>query len=259
MIDTHSHIYDEVFENDIDDVIARAKETGVSHIVLPNVDSETLQPMLSLEAKDPNFFHAAIGVHPTSINADYEKELALVKVELDRRKYIAIGEIGIDLYWDKSFLKEQVIAFEQQLQWAIEYDLPVIIHVRDAFPETLEVVERINCEQLRGIFHSFSGTEEDAKRILALGGFKLGINGVLTFKNSGLSNVLQEIPLKHLVLETDAPYLTPVPFRGKRNEPAYLQYVIVKLSEVYGLPEEEVVKKTDENSLEVLKILTLRA
>ncbi len=257
MIDTHSHIYDEAFDKDIDEVIARAKEAGVSHVVLPNVDSETLQPMLSLEEKDPSFFHAAIGVHPTSVKADYEKELALVKSELDRRKYIAIGEIGIDLYWDKTFLKEQVIVFEQQLQWAIEYDLPVIIHVRDAFAETFEVVERNNCDKLRGIFHSFTGTQEDAQRILDLKGFKLGINGVLTFKNSDLSNVLQKVPLNELVLETDAPYLTPVPYRGKRNEPSYLQYVIAKLSEVYGVSENEVIKKTDENSLEILKILTL--
>lgn len=259
MIDTHSHIYLPDFDLDRAEVIFRAKEAGVTHIVLPNVDAETLPQMLALEATDPQFFHAAIGLHPTSVNADFAAELALVKQELDRRKYCAIGEIGIDLYWDKTFYPQQKLVFEQQLEWAIQYDLPVIIHVRDAFPETLEIVERYNCPSLRGIFHSFGGSVDDARRIMSLGGFKMGVNGVVTFKNSGLSQVLQIIPLDYLVLETDAPYLTPVPHRGKRNESAYLSLIVSKLQDLYQQSYESIVKKTTENSLEVLKILILPA
>lgn len=257
MIDTHSHIYLSDFDEDRVEVIERAKAAGVKHIILPNVDSETMPAMLALEALDTNYFSAAIGLHPTSVKEDFIKELELVKQELNRRPYCAIGEVGIDLYWDKTFFKQQKAAFEQQLEWAIEYDLPVIIHVRDAFLETLEIVEQFNCDKLRGIFHSFGGSVEDAKRIMALGGFKMGINGVVTFKNSGLAGILESVPLENIVLETDAPYLTPTPHRGKRNEPAYLQLIINKLSEVYGQTYDYVVKKTTENSLEVLKILTL--
>lgn len=257
MIDTHSHIYLPEFDGDREEVITRAKAAGVTHIVLPNVDRETMPAMLALEATEPNFFHAAIGLHPTSVDKEFIPELELVKQELDRRSYCAIGEIGIDLYWDKTFFKQQKAAFEQQLEWAVEYDLPVIIHVRDAFPETLGIVEQFNCDKLRGIFHSFGGSVADAEKIISFGGFKLGINGVVTFKNSGLAAVLEQVPLEYIVLETDAPYLSPVPHRGKRNEPAYLQLITAKIAEVYKEPVENIVKKTRENSLEVLKRLTL--
>jgi TatD DNase family protein len=259
MIDTHSHIYLEEFDNDRAAVIDRAKAVGVEHIVLPNVDNTTLARMLHLEASDPTFFHAAIGLHPTSVNADYEKELAWVMRELDSHPYCAIGEVGLDLYWDKTFVKEQVTVFERQLQWAVDYDLPVIIHVRDAFELAIASVEKYNNASLKGIFHSFGGTVEEAQRIMGLGGFKMGINGVVTFKNSTLGSVLPHVPLEYLVLETDAPYLTPVPYRGKRNESAYLEYIKNKLAEVYNLSPEEIAKKTLQNSVETLKILTLPA
>jgi TatD DNase family protein len=253
MIDTHSHIYLPDFDEDRRDVILRAKEAGVTHIILPNVDRETIPAMLDLEAQEPSFFHAAIGLHPTSVNANFFKELELVKQELNRRPYCAIGEIGIDLYWDKTFFKQQQAAFEQQLEWAIEYELPVIIHVRDAFTETLDIVERNNCDKLRGVFHSFGGSEADAKRIMDLEGFMLGINGVVTFKNSGLSKVLESVPLDYIVLETDAPYLTPAPHRGKRNEPYYLSLIMNKLVEVYCESYISIEIKTDKNALNVFK------
>lgn len=259
MIDTHSHIYLEEFDNDRAAVVDRAKAVGVQHIVLPNVDNATLTRMLHLQASDPAFFHAAIGLHPTSVNADYEKELAWVKRELDSRPYCAIGEVGMDLYWDKTFVTEQVHAFERQLQWAVDYDLPVIIHVRDAFELAIASVEKYNNSSLKGIFHSFGGTVEEARRIMALGGFKMGINGVVTFKNSTLGQVLPHVPLEYIVLETDAPYLTPVPYRGKRNESAYLEYIKNKLAEIYNLSPEEIAKKTFQNSVDTLKILTLPA
>jgi len=255
IIDTHSHIYLQEFDEDRGEVILRAKSAGVEHIILPNVDSTTIQPMLDLETSDPDFFHAAIGLHPTSVKDNYQEELALVKQQLDNRSYCAIGEIGIDLYWDKTYIKEQILAFEQQLQWAIDLNLPVIIHVRDAFPEALASVQKLNCEGLRGIFHSFGGTWKDAETIIALGGFYLGINGVITFKNSGLAETLNHIPLDYIVLETDAPYLSPVPFRGKRNEPAYLTYVIDKLTEIYKQPKETILKKTTENALQIFKTI----
>jgi TatD DNase family protein len=247
-IDTHSHIYLPEFDADRSDVILRAQAAGITHIILPNVDQSTLPPLLSLEATDPTWFHPAIGIHPTSINNDYAKDLAWVKDELEHRPYCAIGEIGIDLYWDATFREEQIIVFEQQLQWAIEYRLPVIIHQRNAFGEVIESMEKYNCPELRGVFHSFGGTPDEAQRIIALENFYLGINGVVTFKNAKLSSMLPDIPLDRLVLETDAPYLTPVPYRGKRNESSYLVFVAQKISEIYHITLEETGKITSSNA-----------
>lgn len=249
MIDTHSHIYSEEFDADRAETIQHAKDVGVQHIILPNVDSESLPRMLTLEAEYPEFCHAAIGVHPTSIKEDYLTELALVKSELDRRKWIAIGEIGIDLYWDKSFLAQQIIAFQQQLDWALEYQLPVIIHVRDSFRETMNALEPYRNKGLKGVFHSFVGTIEEANEIIDFGGFYLGINGIVTFKNSGLADVVAQLDLKQILLETDAPYLTPVPYRGKRNESSYVQLVAKKLADVYQLDVEKVVEITTQNAI----------
>lgn len=256
MIDTHSHIYLDDFDTDRDEVVLRAKNAGVSHIILPNIDSSSTQRVLSIEATAPYFFHAAIGVHPTSVKADVEQELAHVEQQLRQHNFCAIGEIGMDLYWDKTYLEEQKIAFKQQLLWAIKHQLPVIIHVRDAFAETLRIVYEYNCPELRGIFHSFSGSLNVANEIIALGGFKLGINGVVTFNNAKLPQTLAKIPIEHIVLETDAPFLTPAPFRGKRNEPAYLSYIVNKLSEIYFCPQEKIIKKTTENSQEIFKTIT---
>jgi TatD DNase family protein len=234
MIDTHSHIYSEEFDPDRAETIQRAKEAGITHIILPNVDSETLPQMLALEAEYPAYCHAAIGLHPTSVKENYREELALIKSELERRSWIAVGEIGIDLYWDKTFLKEQIIAFRQQIEWALEYNLPVIIHVRDSFRETMEALQPYKNSGLKGVFHSFTGGIEEAREIIGFGGFLLGINGIVTFKNSGLAAVVEQINMKHILLETDSPYLTPAPHRGKRNESAYTQLVAKKLTEVYN-------------------------
>ncbi|MDR1679798.1 MAG: TatD family hydrolase [Prevotellaceae bacterium] len=247
MIDTHSHIYLKDFDADRLAVIFRAKNAGVEHIILPNVDSSTLSAMLELEATEPQFFHAAIGLHPTSVKANYADELALIRAELDNRNYCAMGEIGLDLYWDKSFFREQLIVFEQQLQWAVERNLPVIIHVREAFVEVFEVVKKYQ-QDLKGIFHSFGGTVDEARQIMSLNNFKMGINGIITFKNSSLSETLSQVPLEYLVLETDAPYLTPVPHRGKRNEPAFLQFVAQRLAEIYQISEQEISEITTQNA-----------
>lgn len=253
MIDTHSHIYSEEFDEDRELLIQRAKAAGVSAIILPNVDSESLARMLQTEAEYPNYCYASIGLHPTSVKQNYQKELRLVKNELERRAYIAIGEIGIDLYWDRSFFEEQKKAFTQQIEWAIEYDLPVIIHTRDSLDETIKLLSPFKNTALSGIFHSFGGSLADAERILEFENFLIGINGILTFKNSTLRDVLKNISLDYIVTETDAPYLTPVPFRGKRNESAYIAYVVEELSAIYGKSTEEIMNCTTDNALKIFK------
>lgn len=255
MIDTHSHIYSEEFDDDRAEVIARAKAAGVTKIILPNLDSESLPRMLQLESEYPGYCFAAIGLHPTSVKENFAEELAIVKKELDRREYIAIGEIGLDLYWDKSFLKEQIQVFTQQIEWALEYRLPVIIHVRDSFRETMDVLESYRGEGLTGVFHSFTGSIDNAIEIINFGGFLLGINGIVTFKNSGLASTIEKLAPKHILLETDAPYLTPAPFRGKRNESAYLNFVCEKLASVYTMEKAEIIEITTQNACNLFKKL----
>ena len=257
MIDTHSHIYSDDFDADRAEVIRRAQEIGVKHIILPNCDSGTLPQMLALEAAYPGYCHAAIGLHPTSVKEDYIKELALIKLELERRDYLAIGEIGIDLYWDKTLLAEQTIAFKQQVEWALEYHLPVIIHVRDSFRESMNALLPYKNSGLKGVFHSFTGTLEEALEIIAFGRFRLGINGIVTFKNSGLAAVVEKIELKHLLLETDSPYLTPTPYRGKRNESSYVSLVCEKLAAIYQVSVQEIDNVTTNNALELFTKLQL--
>jgi TatD DNase family protein len=254
LIDTHSHIYLPEFDNDREEAIARAKAAGVEHIVLPNVDRETLEPLWQLEATEPTYFHAAIGLHPTSVDSGYKSELAWVESELKRRPYCAIGEIGMDLYWDKTYREQQIEAFEQQLQWAIDYNLPVIIHQRDAFEDTIACVEKYQHPRLRGIFHSFSKSVEQARKILSLGDFYLGINGVVTFKNAKLSQTLAQLSPESIVLETDAPYLTPAPHRSERNESAYVRIVAEKLAEIYHLSIAEIIEITGYNARKLFKI-----
>lgn len=255
MIDTHSHIYSEEFDSDRAEVIARAKAAGITKIILPNVDSESLPRMLQLESEYPGYCFAAIGLHPTSVKENYAEELAIVKKELERREYVAIGEIGIDLYWDKSFLKEQIQVFVQQIEWALEYKLPVIIHVRDSFRETMDVLEQFRGKGLKGVFHSFTGTIDQAREIIEFGGFYIGINGIVTFKNSGLDAVVQQIDPRYLLLETDAPYLTPAPFRGKRNESEYLTLVATKLANTFNMNFNQLTKITTENAYKLFKKL----
>lgn len=254
MIDTHAHLYAEEFDSDRDAVIERAKAAGVTNIILPNIDSSSLDAMLKLEEKHPGFCHAAIGLHPTSVNADYQRELNLIESELKRRPYLAIGEIGIDLYWDKTYAKEQILAFQQQLKWALAYNKPVIIHVRNSFSETMLAMEPFKNSGLRGIFHSFGGTTEEAARIIEFGGFLLGINGIVTFKNSTLGEVIQQTDLEYIVLETDAPYLTPVPHRGKRNESAYMSYTARQIASLQYTSYEAVVKQTTKNALNLFNL-----
>ena len=255
MIDTHSHIYSEEFDSDRAEVIARAKAAGVTKIILPNVDSESLPRMLQLESEYPGYCFAAIGLHPTSVKENYAEELAIVKKELERREYIAIGEIGIDLYWDKSFLKEQIQVFVQQIEWALEYNLPVIIHVRDSFRETMDVLEQFRGKGLKGVFHSFTGTIDQAREIIEFGGFYIGINGIVTFKNSGLDAVVEQIDAQYLLLETDAPYLTPTPFRGKRNESEHLTLIAAKLATIFNINFNQITEITTKNAYKLFKKL----
>jgi len=254
LIDTHSHIYSEEFDADRTVTIFRAKEAGISHIILPNCDSGTLPRMLALEANYPDYCSAAIGLHPTSVKSDFQNELAIVKSELERRKYIAVGEIGIDLYWDKTFLSEQIIAFQKQIEWALEYNLPVIIHIRNSFRETMNALQPYKNKGLTGVFHSFTGSLAEAEEMLDFGDFLLGINGIVTFKNSGLAETVSKINIQNIILETDSPYLTPAPHRGKRNESAYTSLICKKLAEVYNLTVQEIDEKTTANAKSLFAI-----
>ena len=256
LIDTHSHLFLEEFSEDLPQVIERARSAGVTHIFMPNIDSTTIDSMLSVCNTYNDYCFPMIGLHPTSVNADYEKELEIVARELRSfNKYIAIGEVGMDLYWDKTFLKEQQIVLDKQINWALEYDLPVVIHCRDAFGYIYNVLEPYKNTSLKGVFHSFTGTDDEAARILEFSGFLIGINGVVTFKKSRLPEVLTKIPLEKIVLETDSPYLTPVPNRGKRNERAYVKDTLMKVSDIYRMSPEAVGRVTSENALKVFGML----
>ena len=256
MIDTHSHLFLEEFKDDLPEVMARAREAGVSHIFMPNIDSTSIAPLLRVCHAYAKYCFPMIGLHPTSVKEDYEDELRIMEQELAARKdeYVAIGEIGMDLYWDRTYLTEQQIVLERQLEWALAYGLPVVIHCREAFPYIYKVLEAYRHTPLCGIFHSFTGTQEEAERILEFPGFLIGINGVVTFKKSTLPEVLSHIPLERVVLETDSPYLTPVPYRGKRNESSFMKYTLTKVAEVYGLTPEEVSDITSETALKLFRI-----
>lgn len=252
--DTHTHLYLPEFDKDRDLVMENALKNNITRFFLPNIDSTTTLALLALSDAYPKNCFPMMGLHPGSVKENFEEELELVKVALNTNRFYAIGEIGIDLYWDKTFIKEQKIAFQQQIELAKKYALPIVIHMRDAFDETFEIVQAMNDEKLSGIFHCFSGTLEQANKIISLGGFKLGIGGVLTFKNAGLDRVIKEVDTKHLVLETDSPYLSPVPFRGKRNESAYLINVAQTLAELHSISLEQVADITTENSKTIFGI-----
>lgn len=254
MIDTHAHIYSVEFDADRTDVIERAKVSGVEKIILPNIDLESVTPMKKLVQVEPSYFLPAMGLHPEGVKNNYQSELDAIKSELDSGGYYAVGEIGIDLYWDKTYYNQQVAAFKQQVEWALDRDLPIIIHVRESHRQTIEALQPYKGRGLKGLFHCFTGADTEANQIFELGNFKLGIGGVVTFKNSGLAERLTNIPLNKLVLETDSPYLTPVPFRGKRNEPAHVQYVRDKLAEIYAQTPEEVDKITTQTTKELFGI-----
>jgi TatD DNase family protein len=251
--DTHTHLYSSQFKEDQSAMIQRAKDAGVSRFFIPAIDSSYTESMMKLEKNFPKDVFLMMGLHPTSVKENYLEELAHVKEWIDKKKFFAIGEIGIDLYWDSSFLIQQQEAFRTQIKWAKEKKLPIVIHCRDAFDEIFEILEQEKGDSLRGIFHCFTGTKEQAEKAINYN-MKLGIGGVATFKNGKIDRFLNEINLKHIVLETDAPYLAPTPFRGKRNESAYITNVIDKLVEIYKVPFEEIVATTTQNSKVVFGI-----
>lgn len=254
LTDTHTHLFATEFDADRPEMISRALEKGVSRFFLPNIDSDSILPMLNMCDAFPDKCFPMMGLHPCSVFADYEKQLDIVKEWLGKRKFYAIGEIGIDLYHDVTYAEQQKLAFRKQIEWAKEMNLPIVIHCRNSFNEVMEIVTELKDEKLKGIFHCFSGSLEDAQKIIALGDFKMGIGGVVTYKNSTLPQVLANIPLQHIVLETDSPYLTPAPFRGKRNESAYIYYVAEKLAGVYNLPIEKIAEVTTQNSIELFGV-----
>jgi len=250
LIDTHTHLYLEQFRDDIDDVISRAKAVGVEKFYLPSINSKYNKSMHDLEKKYPDNVFCMIGLHPCYVDDNFDLEIDFVKKQIEKHDYKAIGEIGIDLFHEKKYFEQQVIAFEEQIKLAIDYDLPIIIHSRDSFDEIFQVLEKFKCEKLRGIFHCFTGNIDQAHRIIDLN-FHLGIGGVLTFKNGKISEFLNEIPINKIVLETDSPYLAPSPHRGSRNESSYLKIIADKLAEVYNLEIDEISKITQQNSIEI--------
>ena len=250
MIDTHTHLYLEQFRDDIDDVISRAKAVGVEKFYLPSINSKYNKSMHDLEKKYPDDVFCMIGLHPCYVDDNFDLEIDFVKKQIEKHEYKAIGEIGIDLFHEKKYLDQQVDAFEEQIKLAIDYDLPIVIHSRDSFDEIFEVLEKFKCEKLRGIFHCFTGNLDQANKIIDLN-FYLGIGGVVTFKNGKISEFLNEVPIEKIVLETDSPYLAPVPYRGKRNESLYIELVAKKIAEVYDVELDYVSKVTDKNALDV--------
>ena len=251
IVDTHSHMYLSQFNKDRSVAIERAIELGVDRIFLPNIDSGTVDSMMDLVEQFPNNCFPMMGLHPCSVKENVEDELTRIKSYLDKGKYWAVGEIGIDLHWDTSFLEEQKVAFRKQISWAKEKQLPIVIHARKSFDEIFEIVDELNDDKLWGIFHCFTGSYEQAKKILDYGGFKLGIGGVLTYKNAGLAETVARLNPADLVLETDAPYLSPVPYRGKRNETSYTYHVAEKLAEIYNMPLQEIALITTASAHQV--------
>ena len=247
LIDTHCHLYVSDFQSDIEIVLKRAEAQGIEQIYLPAIDSSELDNLLALEKAYPGRCIAMMGLHPCSVKENFEEELGLVRDQLSKRKFAAVGEIGLDFYWDLSFVDQQYEAFRRQVSWALDFDLPVVIHSRNSLDECIGVIRDNQKGSLKGIFHCFGGTLDQARQIMDLG-FYMGIGGVITYKNSGLGEVVKDIPLERLVLETDAPYLTPAPYRGKRNESSYLKYIVQKLSEVKGVSVEEVAAVTTANA-----------
>ena len=247
MVDTHAHIFAEEFKDDLSEVVLRARKVGVKKILLPNIDESSIIDLKSCVLQYPDLFIPMMGLHPTSVTTDWKQQLDIIYNELNCNDYIAVGEIGIDLYWDKMLQAEQVAVFEELLKWSAEKDLPVSIHFRNATKEVINSIKRIGEESVRGVFHSFGGSKEELSDILQLSNFMIGVNGVVTYKNSGLAETLIHCPKDRLVMETDSPYLTPVPFRGKRNESSYLSIIIKKLSEIWQLDENSVMNITNQN------------
>jgi len=254
LIDSHTHIFLEEFDADRDSVMQRAREAGVRLFFLPNIDIESIEQVHRLSDQFPAWCYPMMGLHPTSVKGGFQSDLEIIKAGLNKRKHIAIGEIGLDLYWDKTFLKEQIYAFEEQLQWSIDHDLPVVIHTREAFPQVFESLHKTGVDRLRGVFHSFGGTREELEEIVLCKNFMIGINGVITYKKADFREYLPLFPIERIILETDSPYLSPAPFRGRRNEPAYLLHTAAKLAEVYNLPVDKVAEITTGNALRLFSV-----
>lgn len=250
--DTHAHIYLEEFDTDRTDVLTRAQQVGVERIYLPNIDSTSIDRMLELEEKAKGACFAMMGLHPCSVKKDFEKELYIVESWLSKRRFAAIGEMGTDLYWDKTFWEQQLEAFRIQANWAKQYNVPIVIHSRESLDETIKLVEELQDGNLNGVFHCFTGTAEQANRITSLG-FYLGLGGVTTFKKSGMDEVIPEMDINKIVLETDSPYLAPVPHRGKRNESAYIPLIASKVAQVKNISLEELQRVTSQNAAALFK------
>lgn len=251
--DSHTHLYLKAFSDDREDMVKRAVDAGVMHMFLPNIDSSTTGDMFSLVDKFPIHCFPMMGLHPTSVKENYREELKSIETYLDREGIIAVGETGIDLYWDKTFIREQEEVFKIQIGWAMALDLPLVIHSRESFPEIFKALDETGGKGLRGVFHSFTGNGEDLEKALSYG-FMIGINGIVTFKNSNLDEVVQSIPLTRLLLETDAPFLAPVPYRGQRNESSYLLEIAARVAEIHNLTKEEVGIITTRNAQNLFKI-----
>ena len=253
IIDTHTHLYLNQYKEDVDIVIERAVKKGVDRFIFPAIDSSHLEEMHDIKKRYPENIYLMSGLHPVSVKENYKEELEIVFKSLSAHKYVAVGEIGIDLYWDKTFLKEQQEAFEIQIRLAVSNDLPIVIHCREGFNEIFEILDAEKCPKLRGVFHCFTGTLEQAQRAIDLG-FLLGVGGVVTFKNGGIDKFINQIDIQNIVLETDAPYLSPAPFRGKRNESSYITYVLNKLSGLYEISEIEIADITTKNAIKIFNL-----
>ena len=254
LIDTHCHLYLEDFDPEQEQLIEEAKASGIERLLMPNVDLSTIDRMHALCDQHPDFALPMMGFHPTSVDEHYAESLRHTEQWLSKRAYCAIGEIGIDLYWDKTYLKEQQEVFEEQLRWSIDLDLPVAIHTREAYPEVLNCIYKVGADRLYGVFHSFTGTREELDEVEKLSRFMIGINGVVTFKNAHLDERIQDFPLDRILLETDAPYLSPVPYRGKRNLPVYIWKTAEKLGNIWNLPTEQIVEATQKNAIRQFKL-----
>jgi TatD DNase family protein len=256
LIDTHAHYYSSEFIEDLSSGIIRMKSNGIDKVLLPNIDCDSIHPMFDLCKNHPELFFPMLGLHPGYVDGNWESKLNQIYSEISNHKnIIAIGEIGMDLYWDKTFVEEQKKAFSIQIDWAIDLELPIVIHARESFIEIFDILDKKNCESLSGVFHCFTGTETEAERIQSYGGFYFGIGGVVTYKNSHLPEVIKSIPIDQILLETDAPYLPPVPYRGKRNEPSYIIHIAEKLAGIYEIDLDQIAKQTTQNALTLFKKL----
>ena len=252
MIETHAHIYAEQFKEDIDHVLERSQEAGIEKIVMPNIDHTSIDGMMELEERNPSFCYSTMGLHPCSVKKDFEKELYIIEEWLGKREFVAIGEMGTDLYWDKTFKDQQVEAFKIQVEWAKQFKKPIIIHCRESLDLTIDLVESLKTDELTGVFHCFNGSAEQAERIVGLD-FYLGLGGVTTFKNAGMDKVVPELDLERIVLETDSPYLAPTPNRGKRNEPAFLELIAQKIADYRQMSLEDLKTQTTSNAIKLFQ------